>query len=600
MTDREASLRKFLDFLHEHQDLSRSVLGDEKEWLPEIAVMGDTSCGKSSLLSALSGIEFPVSNGLCTRHPIRLRMERKVGSPQFSVTAVDVLSGTRYGTPPVDNINDVPRMITEGHNFCSKPECATLDMEIDVHIAGPEGPNLTLLDLPGFISTVGRGEDPGLVDRLTKLHNRYLMNPRCLILAVHSADSDFHNSTIFSKARMADSTTSRIIPVLTKMDKVQPGEERAVVELALGTKTEEFKQHFHVVKCRSQNDVNNHVSIKTSIEEERSFFSTHKWTIEIPESYRGTPALAQRLSGLYLSHIKLYAPDIVTEVRRKCKEVTAKMNELAVDELSTVGGRRSRYIDAVDALSAYYTNSPLSRKVDIIQRELHEKISQHPFAKSVDEVKRKREEARRCDTLDVFISAELTAALARQHVSEVWGPIVAAHIKELYATVLATSRGMPNNTNEKVKSFLHSKVLRRLESLPDEQELVAKILEPENVINTLNRGFQRDVVELRSRAAAEYRSKSLDDLLAEELIAVLRLYTMVSGERLAERFASVVQASLLKGFSDCSSFKDTTDLELEHILAPDEDTLRTAKALRLQMMKLDEVSKVVEDLHMLN
>ncbi len=44
--------------------------------LPQIAVVGDTSSGKSSVLSALSGIEFPSSGKLCTTCPIQLQMTR--------------------------------------------------------------------------------------------------------------------------------------------------------------------------------------------------------------------------------------------------------------------------------------------------------------------------------------------------------------------------------------------------------------------------------------------------------------------------------------------------------------------------------------------
>ncbi len=35
--------------------------------LPQIAVMGDQSCGKSSVLEAISGIPFPRGSGLVTR-----------------------------------------------------------------------------------------------------------------------------------------------------------------------------------------------------------------------------------------------------------------------------------------------------------------------------------------------------------------------------------------------------------------------------------------------------------------------------------------------------------------------------------------------------
>jgi GTPase SAR1 family protein len=48
------------------------------EWisLPEIAVIGDTSCGKSSLLSALSGIPLPANDQITTRCPLRLHMSK--------------------------------------------------------------------------------------------------------------------------------------------------------------------------------------------------------------------------------------------------------------------------------------------------------------------------------------------------------------------------------------------------------------------------------------------------------------------------------------------------------------------------------------------
>ncbi|KAE9266322.1 hypothetical protein PF001_g30527, partial [Phytophthora fragariae] len=44
--------------------------------LPQIAVMGDTSSGKSSLLSALSGVSFPSSDQLTTRCPTQLVLTR--------------------------------------------------------------------------------------------------------------------------------------------------------------------------------------------------------------------------------------------------------------------------------------------------------------------------------------------------------------------------------------------------------------------------------------------------------------------------------------------------------------------------------------------
>jgi len=63
----DIQLRKLIDKLHDE------AIGEYIE-LPQIAVMGDTSSGKSSLLSSLSGIQFPSSDELTTRCPARLHI----------------------------------------------------------------------------------------------------------------------------------------------------------------------------------------------------------------------------------------------------------------------------------------------------------------------------------------------------------------------------------------------------------------------------------------------------------------------------------------------------------------------------------------------
>ena len=66
-TEKQKVLRSFIDKLHSHQLPSLQ--------LPEIIVVGETSSGKSSLLSALSGVELPSAAEICTRWPTRLVME---------------------------------------------------------------------------------------------------------------------------------------------------------------------------------------------------------------------------------------------------------------------------------------------------------------------------------------------------------------------------------------------------------------------------------------------------------------------------------------------------------------------------------------------
>ncbi|CAF4829525.1 unnamed protein product, partial [Rotaria magnacalcarata] len=56
-------------------DKMREILQMEKVSLPQIVVVGDQSVGKSSILEAISGIELPRAQNICTRCPLELRMK---------------------------------------------------------------------------------------------------------------------------------------------------------------------------------------------------------------------------------------------------------------------------------------------------------------------------------------------------------------------------------------------------------------------------------------------------------------------------------------------------------------------------------------------
>ena len=70
--------RRFIDYLHA-KDVGNFVE------LPQIAVMGDTSSGKSSLLTAVSRIPFPSNDQITTRCPVRVRMEHSKNEMEIKV-----------------------------------------------------------------------------------------------------------------------------------------------------------------------------------------------------------------------------------------------------------------------------------------------------------------------------------------------------------------------------------------------------------------------------------------------------------------------------------------------------------------------------------
>ena len=231
---------------------------DEYVDLPTIAVMGDTSSGKSSLLSMIAQVELPSNDRLTTRCPIMLQMNKsdKV-SARVKVIWKDRPDGSNVEFSPLDvteaNWGDLTRYISEAqtHIITKRNREVARDI-VSVEINGPNCENLTLIDLPGIVRSHGKGESETLSADIQALLREYLTKKRCVILAVLPANVDFHNSQIMAEALKVDPETRRTIPVLTKPDLIDYGAEGGVKELLLGEKTKAFQMGFHMVKGRGQ------------------------------------------------------------------------------------------------------------------------------------------------------------------------------------------------------------------------------------------------------------------------------------------------------------------------------------------------------------
>ena len=229
---------------------------DKYVHLPMIAVMGDTSSGKSSLLSNLSLIELPSSNEITTRCPIQLKMKcSKKMKATVKVLWKDMPTGDDVDFAPrtieENNWDDVTKAIFDAQtHIIKKTEKDVARDLVSVEIEAPHCENLTLIDLPGIVRTLGKDEKESIREDIESLMIHYLENERCVILAVLPSNVDYHNSQILADALKYDKETSRTIPVLTKPDLIDKGAEKAVKDLLLGERTNQYKFGFHMVKAR--------------------------------------------------------------------------------------------------------------------------------------------------------------------------------------------------------------------------------------------------------------------------------------------------------------------------------------------------------------
>jgi len=311
--------------------------------LPMIAVMGDTSSGKSSLLSFISMVELPSSDELTTRCPIMLQMRRaEAGTATVDVKWKDRPTGKAdaeisFKTKSVteSNWDLLTSYIAEAQNHIVEVTGKEVARDVvSVKISGPNFEDLTLTDLPGIVRSTGVGESETLAEDIQGLIDDYLKNSRCVILAVHPANVDFHNSQIMADAKKVDPETKRTLPVLTKPDIVDGGAERSVLDLLHGRKTDAFTRGFHMVKGRGQASLNKGDSIEKGLRDEEAFFrNTQPWRDVNDRSLLGTEELRRKLGDLQMELVRLSLPSIVKEM--KAEKATASKE---LDVLGTFPG----------------------------------------------------------------------------------------------------------------------------------------------------------------------------------------------------------------------------------------------------------------------
>jgi replication fork clamp-binding protein CrfC len=190
--------------------------------LPSIVVIGSQSSGKSSVLEAIVGHEFlPKGSNMITRRPIELTL---VNDPE---ARVDYGEFPDLGLSRVTDFSLIQKTLTELNQSVPISQCVT-DDPIRLTIHSPRIPDLSLIDLPGYIQVAGENQPRELKRKISELCDKYIRGPN-IILAISAADTDLANSTALQASRRVDPRGERTIGVITKMDLVEPEKGAAIL-----------------------------------------------------------------------------------------------------------------------------------------------------------------------------------------------------------------------------------------------------------------------------------------------------------------------------------------------------------------------------------
>ncbi|CAN1165419.1 Dynamin-related protein 3B [Linum perenne] len=266
--------------------------------LPQVAVVGSKSSGKSSVLEAVVGRDFlPRGNDICTRRPLVLQLVQ---------TKTDEEWGEFLHRPDkrFHDFSEIRREIEIETAKEAGENKGVTDKQIRLKIFSPNVLDITLVDLPG-ITKVPVGDQPTDIEaRIRTMIMSYIKKPSCLILAVTAANADLANSDALQVARIADPDGYRTIGVIAKLDIMDRGTDAR--NMLLG-KVVPLRLGYVGIVNRSQEDIKLNRTLRDALAAEEKFFCSHPVYNSLADRC-GIPQLAKKLNDILLQHIKGIRP----------------------------------------------------------------------------------------------------------------------------------------------------------------------------------------------------------------------------------------------------------------------------------------------------
>ncbi|KAK9287432.1 hypothetical protein L1049_015853 [Liquidambar formosana] len=367
------------------QDIFAQLGSSSTIELPQVAVVGSQSSGKSSVLEALVGRDFlPRGSEICTRRPLVLQLlqtKRKPDGGEEEYGEFLHLPGRKFY-----DFSEIRREIQAETDREAGGNKGVSDKQIRLKIFSPNVLDITLVDLPG-ITKVPVGDQPTDIEaRIRTMIMSYIKLPSCLILAVTPANSDLANSDALQIAGNADPDGNRTIGVITKLDIMDRGTDAR--NLLLG-KVIPLRLGYVGVVNRSQEDIMLNRSIKDALVAEEKFFRSRPVYNGLADRC-GVPQLAKKLNQILVQHIKTVLPGLKSRISSALVAV-AKEHASYGEITESKAGQGALLLNILSKYSEAFSSMVEGKNEEMSTSELSggariHYIFQAIFVKSLEEV----------------------------------------------------------------------------------------------------------------------------------------------------------------------------------------------------------------------
>ncbi|XP_019331914.1 interferon-induced GTP-binding protein Mx1-like [Alligator mississippiensis] len=301
---------------------SLRALGIEKDLaLPAIAVIGDQSSGKSSVLEALSGVALPRGSGIVTRCPLELKLRKtpeQVWKGKISYQGME---------EKLENPMQVEKAIRKAQNIIAGEGVGISQELISLEISSPDVPDLTLIDLPGIVRVAVGNQPTDIGEQIKNLIKKFIVKRETINLVVISSNVDLATTEALKMAQEVDPEGERTLGILTKPDLLDKGTEHTVVDI-VQNRVILLRKGYMMVKCRAQQDIQNNITLASAIQEERKFFENHKYFGDLLKEKKATiPLLAEKLTNELVIHISKSLPALEERVSEELRKAIEKLQK---------------------------------------------------------------------------------------------------------------------------------------------------------------------------------------------------------------------------------------------------------------------------------
>jgi GTPase SAR1 family protein len=314
--------------------------------LPRIVTCGDQSSGKSSVLEAISRLDFPRAQKTCTKFATELSLSGTLNHGGSTVSTKirwdnpsDGVESTPCPTTLENLASDINAALDDMTAHNAGQNCSFFKDVLLIEARHADFPDFTLIDLPGIIHSGRKEHDSETVRGIVE---SYIRQSRTIILAVVEAERDPEVQVILDLVKRYDPSGERTMGIITKPDRVEGSTLRDDwIRIANhGDPKYAFKHGWHVVRNRGPQD--SEFSFAKRDQQEQDFFANSPWQ-QLGQDRLGIAALRSKLSQISEMHTREALPVIYRQLQEQ--------HDVCTEKLKSLGPPRTRIEDQVHYLT---------------------------------------------------------------------------------------------------------------------------------------------------------------------------------------------------------------------------------------------------------